>query len=104
MDMTQEQRIEVLAQPRNIEISIHITDAVAELLTSKERNRLYPKLEMVKQLAAKMAAAMVKGTIKYTENEDEKSLRSWLEHLQSELIDGSLYVEFALQRLGDGQN
>lgn len=58
--------------------------------TSEEERRLIPKLKIVKNAARKLAAGMVKGTLKY--KKDNNSVREWIDYLKDDASDTLNYI------------
>lgn len=90
----QQRRIGRLASPSNFTISIEFSDFMVKELSESEWERLQTKLVMLERMVRNMAASFVKGTIKYTEDESERSLESWLGHFVSDFSDSFAYLHF----------
>jgi hypothetical protein len=77
VELTWQEKLEKIDKSGLIEIGIYgVYDlTIANLLTEDEYKRLVPKLDMVRELAQKLALNMVKGTLKY--NTDDWSMAEW---------------------------
>lgn len=84
-----EERVKLLADPELFHTMVLALPDLVEALTDEEAKRLKPKLKLVAQAAAWMAAGMVKGTIKYPG--DDYSLDQWMAHLVGEGADQMNY-------------
>lgn len=83
------ERAQLLCKPENFDIDIHIKPKLLEQLSQEERERLWPKLEMVLEFASYMAAGQLKGTIKYPG--DGLEVAEWFAHLIGEGADFANY-------------
>lgn len=94
------ERVNRLAVAENFDVKIIWNHRLMDIhsgLTELEIERLEPKLEIVTEIAATLAAGMVKGTIKY--DMDDYSLAKWVDHLVDEAADTLNYAHFARRRL-----
>ncbi len=94
-------RINALARPENFQVFIETGD-VYDGLSGAEAERLDRKLIMVSKLAAKLAANMVKGTIKYPT--DTWSLEQWFEFGLDDAVDTVNYIMLAREAYREMQN
>ena len=58
--------------------------------------RLVPKIRLVEASAARRAVAMLKGTLKYTD--DNNTVDQWFAHMMDELDDQSNYMDLLQQK------
>ena len=84
-----EKRAKKLAKPKFFIINIGVDPALRQKLTTKELDRLYAKLYLVREAATYMAAGMVKGTVKYTH--DNNDVATWMAHVVGEGADQMNY-------------
>lgn len=67
--------------------------AIPGRISESDQARLIPKLAMVKEIAAGLAGAMLKGTLKYPpETDTALSLGEWWEELRSDATDALNYT------------
>ncbi len=83
-----EERVRELCKPENFSVSI-VHFGLEQHITGDELERLNRKLEMVQMYAAVMAAGMLKGTLKYPE--DNLPLEDWFASLIGEGADKANY-------------
>lgn len=81
--------------PDKFYVTIDMDDDILEVLTEDELARLDRKLIVVAELAAKLAANMLKGTLKY--QSDGHTVYEWFEHGIDDAVDALNY--FALAQL-----
>ena len=86
----QNKRIEKLVKPEYFNTIIIVEKELIKQLSEDELARLYDKLTVVKDLANKLAARMVKGTIKYSS--DNWTELQWDEYLEDDLLDSVNYL------------
>lgn len=84
-----EKRVEKLCDPEYWFVELSLRTDVADKLSKEEWDRLEKKLHMVQRFAAYMAAGMLKGTLKYSN--DDYSLETWFAHLIGEGADQANY-------------
>ena len=70
-------------------VSITPTTATIDKLENEELFRLNKKLKFVEEAAQRLAANMLKGTLKY--DTDTHSVDEWLEHGLDESVDMTNY-------------
>ncbi len=101
------ERIEELCVPDNFQVAIAYTgprnfdedkQSWSELGRA-EYDRLQVKLALVEKLATRLAVNMLKGTLKY-EN-DEYTLREWLEMGIDDGLDTVNYLTLGLEKLDE---
>ena len=94
-------RIDVLAKADNFDVSVQLNIGIGDesVLTHAEYWRLGPKLQLVERIAARLAANMLKGTLKY--DNDEYTLREWLEMGLDDAVDSVNYQTLALVKLDE---
>lgn len=85
MVVNAQERLDKLVSPDRFAIAIMVDPALVEQLTASEIERLRTKLELVANLAAKLASNMLKGTIKYVK--DEWSVDTWIDYLLDDAAD-----------------
>jgi len=68
----------------------YLTDEGINELTLEQRKRMEPKLDMVSRIAHKMAMNMLRGTVKY--DNDDWTVMQWLEYLKNNSIDSLSYT------------
>lgn len=90
--MTGEQqwRIDELARPEHFTVTIQESAILANNLSDEEFGRLTKKIQLVIGSAKRLCAGMVKGTIKY--NNDDWVLDTWFTHLREETLDMVNYM------------
>lgn len=80
-----------LCVPENFVFTFpYLTPQLRLKLTNLELKRLEPKLELIRHAAAKMAANMAKGTLKY--KADDWPVDAWLDYLADDATDTLNYV------------
>ncbi len=103
--MTKQERIAELCKSENFAVSVvyigpgsrgYSTSAIVGI-GAEDTGRLRVKLDLLEKIAARMAANMLKGTIKY-EN-DEYTLREWLEMGIDDGLDTVNYLALGLEKL-----
>ncbi len=82
-------QVAYLAQPRYFKVTVEVDPDLSGSLTTSQADRLDYKLQLVERAAARMAANMLKGVLKY--EADATSLVPWLEHLMDEGADQMNY-------------
>lgn len=97
-DWSEDKRI--FLTPDLVDVKIGLTllfdDLVARgEITQEDIRRLLPKIRLVEASAARRAVAMLKGTLKYTD--DVNTVDQWFAHMVDELDDQSNYMDL-LQR------
>lgn len=105
MGMSRE-RIETLCVPDNFQVAIAYSgpsnfkedERGWGELSKAEYDRLALKLALVEKVAARLAANMLKGTLKY--DDDEYTLREWLEMGIDDGLDTVNYLALGLEKLG----
>lgn len=65
-------------------------------LSDEETARLEPKMDMVNNVARRLVAAMIKGTVKYAH--DAWSVDEWIDYGYDDASDTLLYLELAKDR------
>ena len=90
MDQELQARIDKLARPEHFVVWITMEDTFHSELSDDEYLRIRDKLQLVKQIAAKLAANMVKGTLKY--DTDEWSVDQWLDYATDDAVDTVNYL------------
>ena len=103
-DENRQERVDKLAVPENFSVSVAYRGSPSFVgrapgLTAEEDTRLRTKLDLVEQVAAKLAANMLKGTLKY--DNDEYTVREWLLMGQDDAADAVNYMTLALARLDE---
>ena len=89
-----EERVEALCDPEDFVVRIDYAPKL-NTLTAKETLRLGHKLDMVERYAAVMAAGMLKGTLKFPN--DNWTLEQWFAHIIGEGADKANYDILALE-------
>lgn len=84
-----EERAQSLCKPGNFNVQITYYFGLPDGLSKEEINRLEPKIKIVEEFAAYMAAGMLKGTIKYSG--DGWEVAEWFSHLIGEGADFANY-------------
>ena len=62
-------------------------------------NRVNKKLALVEEIAARLAANMLKGVLKYVASSDRQSIRGWLEDGFDDAVDAVNYLALALESM-----
>ena len=65
-------------------------------ITQEDIRRLVPKIRLVGASAVRRAVAMLKGTLKYTD--DNNTVDQWFAHMMDELDDQSNYMDLLQQK------
>ena len=92
-------------RPQMFEASVHfnhVGPSPLEYLTSEQRERMFVKLRMVEDLACRLAASQLKGTLKY--ETDDRSRVDWLERAVEDMGDGLLYGMWGLYKAREDEN
>lgn len=84
-----EKRVEKLCDPEYWFVQLHLRSDILDKLSGEEQDRLEGKIQLVQRFAAYMAAGMLKGTLKYSN--DDYSLETWFAHLIGEGADQANY-------------
>lgn len=84
-----ERRVKELAKAEHFSAQIVIGGVVTDALSVEEMNRLNWKIDLVVEEAARMAAGMLKGVLKYTE--DPLADDYWQQHEDDEAADVANY-------------
>lgn len=84
-----DQRLD-LCKPDSFVIVVRPKMGLTDILTTEEYYRLQPKLQIVQDMAARMAANMLKGTLKYIK--DDWDLDTWLRYLEDDAADTMNYI------------
>ncbi len=94
-------RIAKLADPVHFRVGVILSPELVAGLSTEELTRLERKLGMVRSIAAKLAANMVKGTLKYPH--DGWPLRTWLEFGLDDAVDSVNYFTLAIDEFDRGE-
>ena len=86
----QNNRIEKLASPDNFTVIIKADKKLLKQLSPEEIARLDKKFLLVENMAAELAARMVKGTIKYSH--DDNTLHEWYNYMMDDALDTINYL------------
>ena len=84
-----QERGKVLCDPEHWAVMVGCGQAISDGLTESEKKRLEPKVDMVIEATRIMLAGMVKGTIKYPN--DDYTIDRWMSHLVGEGMDQANY-------------
>jgi len=85
-----QKRYRVLGRPEHFDVEITTREDLQTLgFTSAEYARLMPKLQLVAQFAARLAVAMLKGTVKY--DSDDWSVEEWMDFEDDDTVDAINY-------------
>ncbi len=93
-------RLAEMVNPEFFQVYIVTDRDLEDGLTAEETIRLKPKLRLVERLSTRLAAAMVKGTIKYPEEQEGRTVEEWLEHLMDDLGDSLNFAALFEKALG----
>lgn len=83
------ERWRTLPDPKLFHVDVLMQGELIAQLTQEEYSRLRPKLRLVEEVAAKLAANMLKGTLKY--DTDDYEIEKWLEMGIDDTADGLNY-------------
>ena len=98
-DWSEDKRI--FLTPDLVNVKIQFTPLFDKLvargdITQEDIRRLVPKIRLVEVSAARRAVAMLKGTLKYTN--DANTVDQWFVHMVDELDDQSNYMDLLQQK------
>ncbi len=97
-----EEKAKALAKPEHFAVFIEVSDDVLNHLSTEEKNRLHWKLELVAFAARALAAGMLKGTIKYPN--DQYGVERWMKHIMSEGADFFNYIILMFNEFHGGKH
>ena len=91
----------IFLTPDLVNVRIGLTSLFDDLvvrgeITQEDIRRLLPKIRLVEASAARRAVAMLKGTLKYTD--DMNTVDQWFDHMTDELDDQSNYMDLLQQK------
>ncbi len=98
-DWSENKRIFLTPDLVNVEIqftSLFDTLVARGEITQADIRRLVPKIRLVEASAARRAVAMLKGTLKYTD--ENNTVDQWFDHMVDELDDQSNYMDLLQQK------
>ena len=87
----------VFCRPENFSVRITLMDTAD--FSTEDIARLTPKLNLVQEIAKKLASGMVKGTLKY--QGDDRTVDEWLDYLlddASDVLNYAFFLREARQR------
>ena len=85
-----QERFKVLGSRPVAQVQVELVDEVSALLTSGERVVIAQLLAVVGRTAERLVLGMLKGMIKYAQQ--ERPVDEWLELLEDEVVDTCNYV------------